>query len=121
MSRKVFPADFPTRLWITGIPIVTAQQVEQDMADVIYWECHRPMTREHRIKRDEAFVRLRQSHWHLKRYLEEGGHMNKSWLDRFKNWVCKCFGHRVERDEYGTDTCDRCNRLLSTHYSRSRP
>lgn len=68
MSRhrgQWFPNDNPERLLITDIPIITTWDLEKAVRDVIHWECCRPVTREDRIKRDEAFVRLRQMLWHL--------------------------------------------------------
>lgn len=51
--------------------------------------------------------------------------MNYTWRERFARWLCEKFGHkaRIEYDNPGggdPEICKRCNRLLSTAYSRER-
>lgn len=46
--------------------------------------------------------------------------MDLTWRQRLAKWWCETFGHRARRDAEGTEVCLRCNRLLSTAYSRSR-
>jgi len=46
--------------------------------------------------------------------------MGYTWRQRLANWLCEVLGHRVQRDDFGNDICNRCNRLLSTEYSRTR-
>lgn len=41
------------------------------------------------------------------------------WL-RIKRWWCGKRGHRVVKEENGDWWCRRCNKLLSTTYSRRR-
>lgn len=47
--------------------------------------------------------------------------MNYSLIQRIKNWMCRMFGHKVFREALTEiEVCKRCNRLLSTRYSREK-
>ena len=52
-------------LFITAIPKVGLIELQAAIDDTIYWQQHRPLTREDRIARDESFVRLMQVRWHV--------------------------------------------------------
>lgn len=51
--------------------------------------------------------------------------MNKPLIERFKEWLCTKLGHKAIIDYNcpgggDPEICTRCNRLLSTAYSRSK-
>ena len=51
--------------------------------------------------------------------------MMPTWWERLKAWVCEKFGHNAYIDYESAgggdpEVCRRCNRLLSTAYSRSK-
>jgi hypothetical protein len=52
-------------LLITAIPRIGLIELQAAIADTIYWHQHHPITREDRIARDRAFVRLMQAQWHV--------------------------------------------------------
>ena len=51
--------------------------------------------------------------------------MEYTWRQKLANWLCRTFGHRahIDYDSPGggdPEVCRRCDRLLSTAYSRSK-
>lgn len=50
--------------------------------------------------------------------------MNQTLFERLKNWICSKIGHKsfIDYNSLGggdPEICKRCNRLLSTAYSRT--
>jgi hypothetical protein len=52
-------------LFITRIPWIGLVELEAAITDTIYWHQHLAFTREDRIARDKALVRLMQAQWHV--------------------------------------------------------
>lgn len=63
--KKHLAAVYQDGLLITDLPKFDLANVQAAIRDAIHWQTHYPTTREERIARDEALIRLRQADWHV--------------------------------------------------------